>query len=126
VDIQEIVAGIASSDAIKSAAARVGVDPAQAESVLQGVMEHVDAGGSLEGMVESVASKTGIDPATVKAFLPHVMPLLQGHAANASEGAQGMLGGLVGSLGGMLGGSGDNQAVNAAEGLLGGLFSHKA
>jgi hypothetical protein len=126
VDIQEIVAGIASSGAIKSAAARVGVDPAQAQSVLQGVMEHVDAGGNLEGMVESVAAKTGIDPATVQAFLPYVVPLLQRHAENAPEGFQGMLGGLVGSLRGTLGASGDNQALNAAEGLLGGLFGYKA
>ena len=124
-DIQEIVSGIASSDAIKSAAARVGVDPAQAQSVLQGVLEHVGAGGDMESLIGSVAAKTGVDPGMVQAFLPHIMPLLQGHAANASEGVQGVLSGLVGSLGGMLGGSGDNQALSAVEGLVGGLFGHK-
>jgi hypothetical protein len=125
VDIQEIVAGIASSDAIKSAAASVGVDPNQAQSILHGILEHVDGGGGIEGIVESVAGKTGIDPETVQSFLPQVMPLLQGHAANASEGVQGVLGSLVGSLGGMLGGSGGGDAIGALEGLAGGLFGHK-
>lgn len=124
-DIQEIVNGIASSDAIKSAAARVGVDPAEARSILHGVLDHVNAGGDLESVVESVAARTGIDPALVQSFLPHVMPLLQQHAAGAPEAVQGDLGGLIGSLAGMFSGGGGGQALSALEGLAGGFFRNR-
>src|SRR6516164_5502003 len=97
-DIQEIVAGIGSSDALRGVAERIGMSPDQAQGALQGVIEHVTAGQPLEGMVEGVAAKAGVAPAQVEQFLPNVMGLLQGHAENASEGMQGMLGGLMGSL----------------------------
>ncbi len=126
-DIQEIVAGIGSSDALKGVANQIGLSPDQAQGALQGVIEHVTAGQPLEGLVEAVAAKTGIDPDQVQQLLPSVMGLLQGHAENASEGVQGMLGGLMGSLqnspaAGLLGPAGGGDAVSAVEGLVGGFF----
>ncbi|MEP6968023.1 MAG: hypothetical protein ABI906_08065 [Pseudomonadota bacterium] len=111
-DIQEIVSGIASSQAFQDVASKVGVSPDQAQTMLHGVLDHVEAGGALESTAETVAAKAGIDPGLVQQFLPSVLPLLQGHAENASEGVQGVLGRMIGSVGG-------------AEGLLGlakGLF----
>jgi hypothetical protein len=130
-DIQEIVSGIGSSDALKGLAEKIGLSPDQAQGALQGVIEHVSAGNPLEGMVEGVASKIGIDPAQVQQLLPNVMPLLQGHADNASEGVQGMLGGLLGSLqnspmAGLLGhGGGEGDAGSALQGLVGGFLGGK-
>ena len=131
-DIQEIVSGIGSSDALKGIADKLGLDPEQAQGALQGVIEHVSGGNPLEGMVEGVASKVGIDPAQVQQLLPSVLPLLQGHADNASEGVQGMLGGLLGSLqnspiASLLGhGDGQGEGAEALQGLVGGLLGgHK-
>lgn len=125
-DIQEIVSGIGSSDALKGVAERIGLSPDQAQGALQGVLEHVTAGQPLEGMVEGVAAKVGASPELVQQLLPSVMSLLQGHAENASEGVQGMLGGLMGSLqnspvAGLLG-QGEGGAGEALQGLVGGLF----
>ena len=112
-DIREIVAGIASSGALGDAANQAGLDPNQAQNALHGVLEHFGGGGSLEGVAEAVAAKAGISQVQVQAFLPQVLPLLQGHAANANEGLQGVLGGLINSVsGGGLGG--------LAKGLFGG------
>lgn len=124
-DIQEIVAGIGSSDALKGVADRIGLSPDQAQGALQGVIEHVTTGQPLEGMVEGVAAKVGVQPDQVQQLLPNVMDLLQGHAENASEGVQGMLGGLMGSLqnspaAGLFGRGGE--AGSALQGLVGGLF----
>lgn len=125
-DIQEIVSGIGSSDALKGLAERIGLSPDQAQGALQGVIEHVTAGHPLDGMVEGVAAKTGIEPDQVQQLLPNVMGLLQGHAENANEGVQGMLGGLMGSLqnspAASLLGHGQGDAGSALEGLVGGLF----
>ena len=130
-DIQEIVAGIGSSDALGEAASKAGVDPGQAQGILQGVLEHVTGGGDIEGMAEAVAGKVGVDPSQVQQFLPSVMGLLQGHAENANEGVQGMLGGLIGSMQGspfatMLSGASNEGGSGVADdvaGLAKGFFS---
>jgi hypothetical protein len=132
-DIHEIVAGIGSSSALKDAAAKVGINPEQAQSALQGVLQHVSAGQPMEGMVENVAAKAGIDQAQVQQFLPSIMGLLQGHAENASEGVQATLSGLMGSLqsspvGGLLSGldaNKDGSVVDDALGMVKGLFGGK-
>jgi len=132
-DIQEIATGIGASSALQEVAAKVGMTPDQAQTALQGVLQHVSAGTPMEGMVEGVAAKAGVDPAMVQQFLPSVMGLLQGHAANASEGVQATLGGLLGSLqnspfGGLLAGldaNKDGSVVDDALGLARGLFGGK-
>jgi hypothetical protein len=132
-DIAEIASGIGASDALQQAAEKAGMDPSQAQAALQGVLEHVDATGSTEGMVEGVAAKAGISPSLVQAFLPSVLGLLQGHAANASEGVQGVLGGIIGSLqntsaGGFLSrfdANKDGSVADDALGLVKGLFADK-
>jgi len=132
-DIQEIAAGIGASSALQEIAAKVGMTPDQAQTALQGVLQHVSAGGPMEGMVEGVAAKAGVDPALVQQFLPSVMGLLQGHAANATEGVQSTLGGLMGSLqnspfGGLLSGldaNKDGSVVDDALGMVKGLFGGK-
>ena len=125
-DIQEIVSGIGSSGALQGIAQQIGLSPDQAQDALHGVIEHVTAGNPLEGMVEGVAARVGIQPEQVQQLLPNVLPLLQGHADNASEGVQGMLGGLVGSLqnspAASLLGQSEGGAGSALEGLVGGLF----
>jgi len=125
-DIQEIVAGIGSSDALKEVASRIGLNPDQAQVALQGVIEHVTAGQPLEGMVEGVAAKTGVAPDLVQQLLPNVMGLLQGHAENAEEGVQGMLGGLMESLHGSpaagLLQQAEGKSGSGLQGLIGGLF----
>jgi hypothetical protein len=132
-DIQEIVAGIGSSSALRDAAGKIGISPDQAQSALQGVLEHVSAGNATEGMVENVAAKAGLDPTQVAQFLPSVLGLLQGHSANASEGVQTTLSSLMGSLqnlplGGLLSGldaNKDGSLVDDAMGLVKGLFGGK-
>jgi hypothetical protein len=133
-DIQEIAAGIGSSEALAQIAGKIGIDPAQAQTALQGILEHVTSGGQLEGVAEAVAAKAGIDPAQVQQFLPSVMGLVQGHADNASEGVQGMLGGLISSLqnvpaGSLLSGldaNHDGSVADDAIGLVKGLFGSKS
>lgn len=132
-DIAEIASGIGASDALQQAAAKAGIDPSQAQAALQGVLEHVDANGSTEGLIEGVAAKAGLSPSLVQAFLPSVLGLLQGHAANASEGVQGVLGGIIGSLentsaGSLLSGFDSNKDGSVADealGLVKGLFGKK-
>jgi len=132
-DIGEIVAGIGSSSALQDVAGKVGISPDQAQAAIQGVLQHVSSGDSMEGLVESVAAKAGLDPAQVQQFLPSVMGLLQGHADNASEGVQATLGGIMGSLqnspmGGLLSGldaNKDGSVVDEAMGLVKGLFGGK-
>jgi hypothetical protein len=132
-DIQEIAAGIGSSDALKGAASKAGLSADQAQAALQGVLEHVTAGNPVEGMVEEIAAKVGVGPEQVQQFLPNVMGLLQGHAENASEGVQGMIGGLLGSLqnspvNSLLSGLTDREKDNPIGGVLGaigGLFGKR-
>jgi hypothetical protein len=132
-DIGEIVAGIGSSSALQDVAGKVGISPDQAQAAIQGVLQHVSSGESMEGLVESVAAKAGLDPAQVQQFLPSVMGLLQGHADNASEGVQSTLTGIMGSLqnssmGGLLSGldaNKDGSVVDEAMGLVKGLFGGK-
>jgi hypothetical protein len=132
-DIKEIAAGIGSSQALQDVAGKVGITPDQAQTALQGVMQHLSDGGPAEGMVESVAAKAGIDPSLVQKFLPNVMGLLQGHAENASEGVQSGLSGLMGSLqsspfGGLLSGldaNKDGSVVDDALGMVKGMFGRK-
>jgi hypothetical protein len=112
-DIQEIVAGIGSSDALNTAASQAGLDPTQAQAALHGVLEHFTNGGSLEGLAETVAGRAGISADQVQAFLPQVLPLLQGHSENASEGVQSVLGGVISSL------SGGGGLAGLAKGLFG-------
>ena len=129
-DIQEIVAGIGSSQALQDVAGRMGVPPEQAQAMLGGVLEHMAGDGPLEGMAETVAGRVGVEPAQVQAFLPAVMGLLQGHQANAAEGTAGVLGSLMSSLqgsavGGLLSGldaNKDGSIVDEAVGLAKGLF----
>ena len=126
-DIQEIMSGIGSSQALQDAAGKAGVDPAQAQSMLQGVLEHVSSGSPLEGMAEGVAGKVGVDPSLVQQFLPSILGLLQNHSANASEGVQGVLGGIIGSLQGSAAGAapGGASLADEAMGLAKGLFGNK-
>jgi hypothetical protein len=123
-DLQGILSSIGGSDALTAAAGQAGLAPDQAQSVLQGVLEHVDAGGGAEGMVDAVAGKTGLDPSQIQAFLPQVMPLLQGHADGTGD--QGMLGGLLGSVGGLLGGGDRSADGGGLLGLATGLFGAKS
>ena len=95
----DIVSGIASSGALQNAASQAGVDPDQAQTMLQGVLEHVNNGGAIEEAADAVAAKTGMDPSQVQQFLPQIQGLLQGHADNATGESQGLLGGLLGSFG---------------------------
>jgi hypothetical protein len=132
-DIQQIVAGIGSNNALQTAAGKAGISPDQAQSALQGVLEHVSAGQPAEGMVESIAARAGIDPAQVQQFLPSILGVLQQHAANAPEGAQSGLSGLMSSLqgsplGGLLAGldaNKDGSIVDDALGMVKGLFGGK-
>ena len=129
-DIQELVAGIGSSQALMDIAGRLGIDQAQAQTMLHGILEHVTSGGQLDGMAAGVAARAGVDPAQVHQFLPSVMGLLEGHSQNASAGVQGMLGGLMSSLqgspmsgllsgGGASGGGVASEVLGLAKGLLG-------
>src|SRR5450432_820142 len=113
-DIQRIMAATGSSGALAEAAEKAGIDPGQARSVFQGVLEHVGGGGGIVGCVSAVAAKTGIAPEQVEAFLPQVMPLVMGHAANDPQGAKEILGAFLSSAGGSPGGG--------LAGLIGGLF----
>jgi hypothetical protein len=133
-DIGEIVAGIASSDALKSVAAKAGIAPGQASNALQGILEHVQTGGAPDlGALGDIAAKAGLGPAQIQAFLPSILGLVSGHAQNANEGVQAVLGGLVGSLekgglGGLLSGldaDRDGSVLDDAAGMLGGLFGKK-
>jgi len=125
-DLQGILSSIGGSDALANAAGQAGLAPDQAQSVLQGVLEHAAGGGDSEGMIDAVAGKTGVDPSQIQAFLPQVMPLLQAHADGAAVGDQGMLGGLLGSVGGLLGGGpGPAEGGGGLMGLASGLFGNK-
>lgn len=132
-DIQEIAAGIGSSQALQDVAGKLGISTDQAQNALQGVLQHLDGGGSVENIAETVAAKAGIDPAQVQQFLPSVLGLLQGHAENANEGVQGALTGIMGSLqnspfGGLLSGldaNKDGSVVDEAMGMVKGLFGGK-
>lgn len=132
-DIQEIVAGIASSDALKTAAAKAGLDPSQAETALHGILEHVTKGGTPDlGDLAGVAAQAGLNPSQLQAFLPSVLGLVTGHAQNANEGVQSVLGGLIGSLQNVQGGplsaldaNHDGSVLDEAANLLGGLFGKK-
>jgi hypothetical protein len=132
-DVQEIATGIGSSKALQNVASKLGISPDQAQTTLQGVLQHLSDGGPIENMVEGVAAKAGISPAMVQQFLPNVMGLLQGHSENASEGVQTALSGLMGSLqsspiGGLLSGldvNKDGSIVDDALGMVKGLFGGK-
>jgi len=129
-DIRELTAGIASNPALIDAAGRAGVNPDQAQSMLQGVLEHATAGGDVAGMAEGIAAKVGVQPDQVQQFLPCVMGLLQSHSQTAPAGVQGGLSGLVSSLqssplGGVLSGADPGQGGSIADkamGLVKGLF----
>ena len=103
-DIQQVVSELQSSGAMTNAAGAAGISSDHAENVVQAMIEHVGAGGAGEEMISSVAARCGIAPDQVQAMLPHVLPLLQSHAAAAGEGDQGMFGGLMATARGLLGG----------------------
>jgi len=65
-------------------------------------------------VADAVAGRTGISPEQVQAFLPQVLPLLQAHSDNASEGVQSVLGGVISSM------SGGGGLAGLAKGLFGG------
>jgi len=129
-DIQEIAAGIGTSAAFGNVAAKVGVAPEQAQAALQLILERVVAGQGLDGLAQNVATQVGLDPAAVERLLPSVLGLVEGHAANANEGVQGVLSGIINSLresagSGLLSALDANQdgsvvddALNAVKGLL--------
>ena len=128
-DIQEIVSGIGASRALQDVAANAGISPNQAQSAVQGLLEHVSAGQPHDSMVETLAARVGLDPSQVQQLLPNVLGLLGDHAQNANEGVQqalgGILGGLQGSpLSGLLAGIGGGDDGSAAS-ILGGLFGGK-
>jgi hypothetical protein len=121
-DLQGLLSSIGGSDALNAAASQAGMEPDQAHSALQGVLEHLSTGGAAEGVVDAVAAKTGLDPSQIEAFLPQVMPLLQGHA-DAAGGDQSGMSGLLGAAAGMLGGGGGGDAAASGGGGLMGLVS---
>lgn len=102
-ELRELLSGLRGGDALNQAAAQAGLEPDQAHEAMQGVVEHVSNGGSVEEAAAAVAGRVGVSPEQVQALLPQILPLLQGHAAAAPDGeTQGMLGGLIGRLGGLL------------------------
>lgn len=132
-DIQRVTSSIESSQGLKDAAGRAGLDPGQAGAILQGVIDHAAAGDGVEGMVSGIAEKVGIDPAQVQQFLPSVMGLLRQHSetapAGAQEGLSGILSGLQSSpIAGLLSGfdrNKDGSVVDDAIGMVAGLFGKK-
>jgi hypothetical protein len=100
-ELGNLLSGLRGNPALSQAADQAGLDPGQAHSALQGVVEHVCGGGRVEEAADAVAARVGVSPEQVQALLPQVLPLLQGHAADASGDAQGELGGLIGRLGGL-------------------------
>jgi hypothetical protein len=132
-DIQDIVAGLGSNPGLRDLAGKFGISPDQAQSALQGVLAHLDDGGSIETMAESVAAKAGLDPALVQKLLPDVTGLLQGHVEGASADVQSALSGVLGSLrgspfGDLLAGldaDKDGSLVDEAMGTMKGMFGGK-
>jgi hypothetical protein len=118
---------------LAAAAAKVGVEPGQAQDMLHHVVEQVASGGSLEGMAEEIAGKLGISPDQVQKFLPSVMGLLQGHADNAEEGVRSVIDGLTANLAGTpfagllanFDTDKDGSVADEAVGLVQGLFGVK-
>ncbi len=100
------------SGALPEAAARAGVDPSEAETVLAGILAHIDAGGRIAGLGDAVAAKTGLDASKIEAFLPQVLPLIQGHAAAAPEAGRELMSAFIKAAG----------AGGGLAGMLGGLF----
>jgi len=76
-DLQGILSSIGGSDALTAAAGQAGLAPDQAQSVLQGVLEHAAGGGGADGVIDAVAGKTGLDPSQIQAFLPQVIEMLK-------------------------------------------------
>ena len=113
-NLQGLLGSLSDSGALNTAASKAGVTPDQAQAAVRGLAEHVNGGGGADGLIEAVASRAGLAPSQVQAILPHVLPMLQQHAA-AAGGAQGEFGGLLGSISGMLGSGG-------LAGSLGGLL----
>jgi hypothetical protein len=95
----DIISGISSGTALNDAASSAGIDPSQAPAMLQGLLDHVNGGGSLEDAAGAVAGKLGVDPSQVEQFLPQVAGLLQGHADSAPDGGGDLIGGLLGKFG---------------------------
>jgi hypothetical protein len=130
-DNQDIVAGAESNPAVKAAATRAGVAPAEAGAILQGLLDHANAGAGVEGLVQQVADRSSVAPDKVRQFLPMVTGLLQGQPENGLQ--QGALGGLLAQLqsspaAGLLGGLNLGQGAGLAEeamGLVKGLFGGK-
>jgi hypothetical protein len=130
-DIQDIAAGAESNPAVKAAAARAGVAPSEAGAILQGLLDHANAGAGAEGLVQQVAERASVAPDKVRQFLPMVAGLLQGQPESGLE--QGALGGLLAQLqgspaAGLLSGLSLGQGGGLGEeatGLVKGLFGGK-
>ena len=101
-ELGNLLSGLRGNPALSQAADQAGLDPGQAHDAMQGIVEHVCSGGAVDEVADVVAARIGVSPEQVQAFLPQVLPLLQGHAADASGETQGELGGLIGRLGGLL------------------------
>ena len=73
----DITAGLQSSQALKDAAIRAGLEPAQAGAILEGLFDYAAAGKGAEGALEGIAEKAALQPAQVRQFLPMVLVLLE-------------------------------------------------
>ena len=100
-ELRELLSGLRGGAALNQAADQAGLEPDQAHAAMQGILEHVGAGGAVDEVATVVAGKVGVSPDQVQALLPQVLPLLQGHAAASGGEAQGVLGGLIGRLSGL-------------------------
>ena len=98
-DIPQIVAAMTASGALADAAARTGVEPAEAGTILTGILAHIDAGGRIAGVAGAVAANTGLDASRIEAFLPQVLPLIQGHAAAAPEAGRELMSAFINAAG---------------------------
>ncbi len=73
----DITAGLQASQALKDAASRAGLEPAQAGAILEGLFDYAAQGRGAEGALEGIAEKAALQPAQVRQFLPMVLGLLQ-------------------------------------------------
>jgi hypothetical protein len=79
----DFTAGLHASEALKDAAMRAGIEPAQAGAILQGLFDHAAAGKGAEGALEGVAEAAAVLPSQVRQFLPLVPGLLESRLQGA-------------------------------------------
>lgn len=128
-DLNDIIAGVARNPALAETIGKMGIDPAMAETALNGVLSQLSQGRDVSQIAAGVAETSGLDVSQVLALLPGVVTALQGH-----EGGGDLVAGLLGKLQGgqfgdvlaMLDANKDGSVVDDALNLVKGLFSRKA